>query len=191
MRKRIIASQSLLGPGQPLPWIDLRQIVTVEVTSEDPDFPIETVFSIQDSEALNKAPWRGWRASQKGEQTIRLIFDQPLRVQRLQFHFVEPERERMQEFTVAWSSAGGGESKEIVRQQWNFSPAGSTSELEDYEVNLDNVASLELVIKPDLTRNSAIATLAAWREHKDSCHSRAPGTHVLTSRTGIRQSPTI
>jgi hypothetical protein len=99
----------------------------------------------------------------KANKTIRLIFDQPLRVQRLQFHFVEPERERMQEFTVAWVSAEGGEPKEIVRQQWNFSPAGSKSELEDYEVNLDNVASLELVIKPDLARNSAIPTLAAWR----------------------------
>jgi hypothetical protein len=130
-------------------------MATVEVTSEDPNFPIEAVFTSHGGS--------GWRASQKGEQTIRLIFDQPLRVHRLQFHFVERERERMQEFRVAWSSADGGEPKEIVRQQWNFSPAGSTSELEDYEVNLDNVASLELVIKPDLTYNEAIATLAAWR----------------------------
>jgi hypothetical protein len=73
------------------------------------------------------------------------------------------EFERTQEFIIRWSAAAGGPTKEIVRQQWNFSPAGSTSELEDYEVNLDNVASLELVIKPDLARNSAIATLAAWR----------------------------
>jgi hypothetical protein len=76
---------------------------------------------------------------------------------------VEREFERTQEFIIRWSAAAGGLTKEIVRQHWNFSPAGSTSELEDYEVNLDNVASLELVIKPDLARNSAIATLAAWR----------------------------
>jgi hypothetical protein len=134
--------------------MDLGQIATVEVTSEDPDFPIESVFS------ANNGP--GWRASQKGEQQIRLIFDQALAVHRIQLHFLEPMRDRLQEFTVRWLAADGGQPKEIVRQQWNFSPAGSTSELEDYEVNLDGVSALELVIRPDLTHNEAIATLAAW-----------------------------
>jgi hypothetical protein len=45
----------------------------------------------------------------------------------------------------------------------NFSPAGSTSELEDYEVYLDGVSALELVIRPDLTHNDGLATFAAWR----------------------------
>ena len=50
-----------------------------------------------------------------------------------------------------------------MRQQWNFNPAGSTSELEDYEVNLQSVSALELVIRPDLTNSEVMATLAAWR----------------------------
>jgi hypothetical protein len=135
--------------------MDLGQIATVEVTSEDPRFPIESVF------ATEGGP--GWRASQEGEQEIRLIFDQALPVRRIQLHFLEPTRERLQEFTVRWLAADGGQPKEIVRQQWNFNPAGSTSELEDYEVNLEGVSALELVIKPDLTNNEALATLAAWR----------------------------
>ena len=135
--------------------MDLAQIATVEVTSEDPGFPIESVFS--------STGGPGWRASQKGEQQIRLIFDQAIAVHRIQLHFLEPTRDRLQEFTVRWSSADGGATKEIVRQQWTFSPAGSTSELEDYEVNLDGVSTIELVIKPDLTHNDAPATLAAWR----------------------------
>jgi len=61
------------------------------------------------------------------------------------------------------SSAGGGPAKEIVRQEWNFSPAGSTSEVEDYDVDLDAVSVLELAIKPDLSRGAAPATLATWR----------------------------
>jgi hypothetical protein len=134
--------------------MDLGRIATVEVTSEDPNFPIESVFA-------DGGP--GWRASQQGEQEIRLIFDQPLAVRRLQLHFIEPTRDRLQEFTVRWLAANGGQPKEIVRQQWNFNPAGSTSEIEDYEVNLDGVSALELVIKPDLTNNEALATLAAWR----------------------------
>jgi hypothetical protein len=81
----------------------------------------------------------------------------------IQLHFLEPTHDRLQEFTVRWLTAGGGKPREIVRQQWNFSPAGSTSELEDYEVNLDGVSALELVIRPDLTYNDALATLAAYR----------------------------
>jgi len=138
-----------------LHWMDLGRIATVEVTSEDPKFPIESAFG------ADGGP--GWRASQKGEQQIRLIFDQAQAVRRIQMHFLEPAFDRLQEFTVRWLAADSGQSKDIVRQQWNFSPAGSASELEDYEVNLDGVSALELVIKPDLTNNEALATLAAWR----------------------------
>jgi hypothetical protein len=135
--------------------MDLGLIATVEVTSEDPKFPIESAFG------ADGGP--GWRASQKGEQQIRLVFDQAQSVRRIQLHFQEPAFDRLQEFTVRWSAADGGQSREIVRQQWNFSPGGSTSEIEDYEVNLDGVSALELVIKPDLTHGEALASLAAWR----------------------------
>jgi len=37
---------------------------------------------------------------------------------------------------------------EIVRQQWTFSPLGSTSEVEDYQVELKNLCFLELTLKP-------------------------------------------
>jgi hypothetical protein len=52
--------------------------------------------------------------------------------------------------------------RELVRQQWSFSPQGSTSEIED-QVSLDNVSVLELEVKPDLTPANACATLASWR----------------------------
>jgi hypothetical protein len=134
--------------------MDLEQIATVEVTSEDPAFPIESAFS------AGGGP--GWRASQKGQQQIRLVFDQARAVRRIQLHFLEPTRDRLQEFTVRWLTVDG-QPKEIVRQQWNFSHEGSTSEIEDYRVNLDGVSALELVIRPDLTNDDALATLAAWR----------------------------
>ena len=156
MRKRIVRSRGEVPhSGRGPRWMDLEQIATVEVSSEDPDFPIESVFCGDGSP--------GWRAAQKGEQQIRLIFDQAVTVQRIQLHFVESIHDRLQEFTVRWSAADGGGPKEIVRQQYNFSPSGSTSELEDYEVNLDGVSTVELIIKPDLTYNEARATLAAWR----------------------------
>ena len=122
--------QSKSGHG----WLDLEHIASVEVTSEDPGFPIESVFSSKEGP--------GWRASRSGEQQIRIIFDQAASLRVIQLRFVEPDIERIQEFTLRWSSADGGPAKEIVRQQWNFSPSGSTVEVEDYEVSLDGVSCL-------------------------------------------------
>jgi hypothetical protein len=127
----------------------------VEVTSEDPSFPVESVF---DSKA---GP--GWRASQSGEQQIRIIFDEPQSLSHIQLCFHEAECERTQEFTIRWSPTRVGPAKEIVRQQWNFSAAGATTEIEDYAIDLDSVSVLELAIQPDLGGRDAVATLAVWR----------------------------
>jgi uncharacterized protein (DUF736 family) len=156
MRKRIVEAGPDPQRGESdQGWLDLDQIATVEVTSEDPSFPIESAFS------PNRG--RGWRASQKGEQQIRIIFDEPISLHRIQLRFDETESERTQEFTLRWSSAAGAPPKEIVRQQWNFSPAGSTTEVEDYSIDLNAVSMLELAIQPDLGRGAAIASLAACR----------------------------
>jgi hypothetical protein len=37
---------------------------------------------------------------------------------------------------------------EIVRRQWTFSPQGATSGIEDYEVSLNSVPILELMLTP-------------------------------------------
>jgi hypothetical protein len=156
VRKRIVSSGRIdAKSGLDATWMNLEQIAAVEVSSEDPDFPIES--------ALNADGGPGWRASGKGEHHIRLVFDRPQAVRRIQLQFVEQTRNRLQEFTIRWSASDVGEAKEIIRQQWNFSPGGSTSEFEDYRVNLDDVRVLELEIKPDLPDNEILATLAAWR----------------------------
>ena len=77
--------------------------------------------------------------------------------------FVEADRSRTQEFVLTWSSQVGGAENMIVRQQWNFSPSGSTTETEVYDVNLNDVRVLELVIKPDLSDRTAVASLQEWR----------------------------
>jgi hypothetical protein len=157
MRKRIVGSNAIQGKatGPNDRWLDLEQIAMVEVTSEDPHFPVESVFG--------SAANMGWRASEDGEQQIRIIFDQPTTLHRIQLRFIEPEIERTQEFTIRSSSAEGGPTREVVRQQWTFSPSGSTSETEHYDVNLEAVAVLELSIRPALNRGSGRATLVSWR----------------------------
>src|SRR5215831_7582332 len=157
MRKRIVAQPPMENRSKPLEsWLDLEHIATIEVTSEDPDFPVESVFRASSNEP-------GWRALDRGEQQIRMIFDQPVSIRQIHLRFVEAEIERTQEFTIRWRGAEGGLLKEVVRQQWNFSPGGSTSEVENYEVRLDGVSALELAIRPDLDREDACATVAEWR----------------------------
>ena len=48
-------------------------------------------------------------------------------------------------------------------QTYHFSASGATEEIEEYRVELENVATLELTIIPDVSRGSACASLAELR----------------------------
>ena len=156
MKKRIVGSHRAESSGRSDPeWLDLEQMATVEVTSEDPEFPVESALGSKDGP--------GWRAAERGEQKIRIIFDKPVSLRRIQLRFHDDRCERRQEFVIRWSHATGGQPREIVRQQWNFSPTGSTAELEDYIVDLADVSALELTIQPDLNGGETVASLASCR----------------------------
>jgi hypothetical protein len=101
----------------------------------------------------------GWRASEPGPHTIRVRFDRPTSIRRIHLEFSESRVERLQEFTLAVVAAG--RRRHIVRQQWTFSPEGSTQEVEDYTVNLPAVTALELHINPDRYNDQAFASLQA------------------------------
>src|SRR5262249_16886875 len=137
MRKRIISHALHTLPSEQ-GWLDLENTASVEITSEDKSFPIES--------ALLRPDKGGWRAAEPGVQTIRLIFDEPERLRRVVIEFEETETKRMQEFTLRWSPDRGSSFQEIVRQQWNFSSPDATRETEDYAVDLSNVTLLDLII---------------------------------------------
>jgi hypothetical protein len=67
--------------------------------------------------------------------------------------------ERTQQFTLRWANSQTAPFGEIVRQQWNFNPRGSTMELEDYKVDLHHVLILGLTIDPDLGKGQAFAAV--------------------------------
>src|SRR5438105_13451121 len=98
-----------------------------------------------------------------GAQTIRLIFDQPQRLKQISLVFEEKETARTQEFVLRWSSDGGNSFREIVRQQWNFSPPETIREVEEYQVELSSVTVLELTIVPNMSGGSARASLKSLR----------------------------
>ena len=119
MRKRTI-TPTLHTVAIEQKWLDLERIASVEMTSEDKAFPIES--------ALLQQTAGGWRAAEPGVQMIRLIFDQPQKLRHISLVFEETEIKRTQEFTLRWSPDHGDSFQEIVRQQWNFSAPDSVRE---------------------------------------------------------------
>ncbi len=154
MRKTVItpeageAKKASLSKG-----LDVAELARVEVSSEDPQFPVENVFSNE--------PGEGWRAATSGEQTLRLLFDEPLSVRRIDLAFQETKVTRTQEIALRWKGSEGS-WREIVRQQWNFSPSGSTSQVESWQVQLDGLSELELKIRPEIGGGAAVASLRQW-----------------------------
>jgi len=155
MRKRMIGQGSRDVPAVEPGWMDIERLAQVEITSEDVDYPIESAL------IPNVGP--GWRAAQPGEQTIRLLFDEPQRLRLIHLVFQEKEQERTQEFVLRWSPDGGQSYREILRQQYNFSPPGAAREVEDYDIDLDGVTALELIIVPDISDGSIRASLTQLR----------------------------
>jgi len=151
MRKRIINQSSKDAGSTDHVWLDLESLAQVEVTSEEAGHPVES--------ALTTGGGPGWLAGATGKQTIRLLFDEPQSLGHIRLVFEEEQRERTHEFVLRWSKDGGRSYREILRQQYTFSPPGATREVEDYTVNLDGVTALELTIVPDLSGGDARASL--------------------------------
>ena len=138
MRKSIVSPTAVAKTPISDLWRDLERIARVEISLRITQFPIE--------HALGKKVTTGWRAAATGPQLIRLHFDEPLNIKRLQLH--SSTRRRSGRRSLRCMPAGA-ELKEVVRQQWSFSPHGSTEEIEDYTVNLSGITTLELRIDPD------------------------------------------
>lgn len=155
MRKKMLPPSS---PQPPLPegnWLELDSLAQAEFSSEAADHPVEA--------ALLPGYGNGWRAEHAGPQTLRLVFDRPQHLRRVVLRFEESAQTRTQEFVLRWRPAGSDSWRDVLRQQFNFSPPATTTELEDFRVDLPEAAALELGIIPDISGGDARASLAALR----------------------------
>ena len=151
MRKRLISSAGKIDSTPAHDWLQLEDAALVEVTSEADGYPIEG--------ALLPARKRGWRAATPGRQIIRLLFDEPQTIRTIRLVFKEEQDCRTQEFLLRWLPHGTASWKDLVRQQWNFSPPDTVEEREEYRIDLASVAGLELSINPDISRQAVQASL--------------------------------
>jgi hypothetical protein len=60
---------------------------------------------------------------------------------------------------LRWSPDGGQPYRDIVRQQYTFSPPSTSREVEEFNVDLDGVMTLELKIIPSISGDAIRASL--------------------------------
>ena len=135
---------------------DITAIATVLVTSEDPAHPIDHVFDGHRGPGASR-----WIAAQSGEQRLILAFDAPQTIQRLRVEVDEPDVSRTQEIDVSVSTDGGRTYRELLRQEYTFSPPGTSHEQEEWTLNAGGVSHLQLRIKPDKGGTACRATLTS------------------------------
>ncbi len=155
MRKRMIVTEANRAVSTAEDWLDLGRIAEVELTSEEDGYPIESALDFGDGP--------GWRAADPGEQLLRIVFDEPQHVGRIQLVFEELDEARTQEFVLRASTGNDEPAREIVRQQWNFHPPGATRQIEEYHTDLADVKILELAIVPGVVGGMARASLRSLR----------------------------
>ena len=73
----------------------------------------------------------------------------------------EPEVSRTQVLQVSFSSDGGQTYQELRRQEYTFSPPGTTFEREEWAVTVEVGTHLQLVITPDKGGQPCRATLTS------------------------------
>jgi hypothetical protein len=135
---------------------DIAALATVWVTSEATDAPIDNAFD------SHRGPGGShWVAGEPGPQRLILAFDVPQTLRTLRLEVEERDVHRRQELHVAISRDGGYTYQTLLRQEYNFSPPGTTFECEEWAIPAEGVTHLQLVITPDKGGAPCHATLTA------------------------------
>lgn len=154
MRKQILSPVTSTASTSSSQKLNIADLAAVLVTSEAPDSPVENAFDDQCGPGGSR-----WMAMDPGEQTLIVAFDAPQVLQRIILEVEEREVERTQEVDIALSEDGGQTYRELLRQEYVFSPAGATFEREEWTVSAQKVTQVRLRITPDKGGRPCRATL--------------------------------
>jgi hypothetical protein len=151
MRKRRITQIPQNVPPPDEGWLNLDAAAAVEVTSEEQGLSRRVGTGRRRNAGAGGPPFPALKP-------VQLIFDNPQRLSRISLAFEETETQRSQEFVLRWSPDSGRSFREIVRQQWNFSPPET-----EFQIALSDVTVPELTVVPDISRGSVRASLKSLR----------------------------
>lgn len=136
--------------------IRVLSAATVRVSSEAAGHPIDRVFDGTCGPGASQ-----WIAGEAGDQTLIIAFHHPRSIGHVTMEVEEREAARTQEVQLAFSNDNGVTYRELLCQEFNFSPDGTTWEREHWAVGQFNVTHLRLAIKPDKGRKDVFAKLTS------------------------------
>ena len=132
----------------------MKALARFEATSEDSRYPIESAF---------EEDGQGWRAVEVGEQAIRARSSTNHNAsKKIDSAPYNPIRNARSSSHCIGQRVHTATPRPLVREQWNFSPPGSIMQIEEYEVDLHGVRLFQLVVRPEIKRSPAVATLVSW-----------------------------
>jgi hypothetical protein len=157
MRKRLMGEQNSIL-SESLGEIDIARLALFAYSSEDPKHPLEHL--IDGSCGRGGTRW----ASARPNVTERIVlqFDHPQPISRLVYEVEESSQERTQEVRVEVSTDRGRTYRQVLAQDYTFSPQGSTFQREDLRLDLPGITHLNLTIIPN-KGGSGTATLTSLR----------------------------
>jgi hypothetical protein len=144
VRKRLLPKEGE-NPAAATGEIDIASHAVLAYTSDDPGHPIENLIDGHDGR--RGTFWAGARPNTT--ECIVVEFDQPQSVTRMIYEVEEGSCERTQEVRVEVSSDGARTYRQVLVQEYTFSPAGATFQREEQRFNLPPLTHLRLTIVPD------------------------------------------
>jgi F5/8 type C domain len=138
--------------------IDVAGCATIAYSSENPAHPVEHLFDGRSGPGASR--WISARSDTI--EHIVLEFDQPQPISRLVYEVEETERERTQEVRVEVSEDQGRTYRQLLVQEYTFSPGGATYQREEQRLDHLQASHLRLTIVPN-KNGSGTATLTVLR----------------------------
>jgi len=157
IRKRLMNERSLTSPNGP-GEIDIAGHATLAYSSEDPDHPLEHLIDRRRGRGATR--WAS--ARQNSTEHIVLEFDHAQPISRLVYEVEECEQARTQEIRVEVSTDHGRTYRQVLVQEYTFSPEGATFQHEDLRLDLPEITHLSLTIVPN-KGGSGVASLTSLR----------------------------
>jgi|SRR5580704_11669853 hypothetical protein len=158
LRKRLIGEPRGSREPDRGDEIDIAASATIAYSSEDADHPIE--FLIDAHRGRGGTCWTSGHTNEIGR--IVLEFDNPQPISSLVYEVEESGQERTQELCVAVSCDHGHSYRQVLVQEYTFSPEGATFQHEELRLDLPAVTHMCLTIVPN-KGGSGMATLTSLR----------------------------
>lgn len=125
--------------------LDLVALATIHYSSEDPDHPVEHMFDGCSGRGATR--WMSARCD--ATEQIVIAFTYPVNISRMAFEVEETLVGRTQEVRVEYSADAGRTYRQVLVQEYTFSPQGSTCQQENLALELRDVTHLRLIIVPN------------------------------------------